>query len=234
MTSRRSLVLALAFAGALPLAAEDLTVVSKVTMGDKSSTSTQYMTATKSRTNDGQSDSIIDFPTGKMTFIDHKAKTYWETTLEEMAAHMDRLYRDVKGNPMLEKMFGGSEEVTVERGKGSRKIAGYDCDEYTLSMGPSFEFEVCAAKGLQPPPQYYEGRKLSYASMGPMGQRFSKMFDEMKKIKGYPIATDMDADMGMVKIQTSSEATEVKKSPIPASTFDIPAGYAKKPSPFKR
>ena len=56
----------------------------------------------------------------------------------------------------------------------------------------------------------------------------------MKKIKGYPIATDMDADMGMVKIQTSSEATEVKKTPIPASTFDIPAGYAKKPSPFKR
>ena len=234
MTSRRSLVLALAFAGALPLYAEDLTVVSKVTVGDKSSTSTQYMTSTKSRTNDGQNDSIIDFPTGKMTFIDHKAKTYWETTLEEMAAYMDRLYRDVKGNPMMEKMFGGSDEVTVERGKNSRKIAGYDCDEYILSMGRSFEIEVCAAKGLQPPPQYYEGRKLSYASMGPMGQRFSKMFDEMKKIKGYPIAMDMDADMGMARIQTSSEATEVKKGPIPASTFDVPAGYSKKPSPFKR
>lgn len=234
MTSRRSLVLALAFAAAVPLCAEDLTVVSKVTVGDKSSTSTQYMTSTKSRTNDGQNDSIIDFPTGKMTFIDHKAKTYSETTLEEMAAYMDRLYRDVQGNPMLERMFGGSDEVTVERGKESRKVAGYDCDEYTLSMGRSFEFEICAAKGLQPPPQYYEGRKLSYASMGPMGQRFSKMFDEMKKVKGYPIALDMDVDMGMAKIQTTSEAIEVKKGPIPASTFDLPAGYAKKPSPFKR
>ena len=234
MTSRRSLFLALAFAAALPLCAEDLTIVSKVTVGDKSSTSTQYMTSTKSRTNDGENDSIIDFPTGKMTFIDHKAKTYSETSLEEMAAYMDRLYKDVKGNPMMETMFGGSDEVTVERGKGSRKIAGYDCDEYTLSMGRSFEFEICAAKGLQPPPQYYEGRKLSYASMGPMGQRFSKMFDEMKKIKGYPIAMDMDADMGVMKIQTSSEATEVKKGAIPASTFDLPAGYAKKPSQFKR
>jgi hypothetical protein len=235
MKSHRSFVIALTFMALAPLlAAEDLTVVSKVTVGDKSSTSTQYMTSTKSRTSDGQSDSIIDFPTGKMTFIDHKAKTYWETTLEEMAAYMDRLYRDVKGNPMLEKMFGGSDEVTVERGKESRKIAGYDCDEYTLSMGRSFEFEVCAAKGLQPPPQYYEGRKLSYASMGPMGQRFSKMFDEMKKIKGYPIAMDTDVDMGMAKIQTSSEAIEVKKGAIPASTFDLPAGYAKKPSPFKR
>ena len=234
MTSRRSLVLALAFAAALPLCAEDLTVVSKVTVGDKSSTSTQYMTSTKSRTNDGQNDSIIDFPTGKMTFIDHKAKTYWETTLEEMASYMDRLYKDVKGNPRMEKMLGGSDEVSVERGKTSRKIAGYDCDEYTLSMGRSFEFEICAAKGLLPPPQYYEGRKLSYASMGPMGQRFSKMFDEMKKIKGYPIAMDMDADMGMMRIQTSSEATEIKKGAIPASTFDLPAGYSKKSSPFKR
>ena len=235
MKSHRSLVIALAFAFAAHLlAAEDLTVVSKVTVGDKSSTSTQYMTSTKSRTNDGQNDSIIDFPTGKMLFIDHKAKTYWETTLEEMTAYMDRLYRDVRGNPMMEKMLGGSDDVTVERGKNSRKIAGYDCDEYILSMGRSFEFEICAAKGLQPPPQYYEGRKLSYASMGPMGQRFSKMFDEMKKIKGYPIAMDMDADMGMARIQTSSEATEIKKGPIPASTFDLPAGYAKKPSPFKR
>jgi hypothetical protein len=169
-----------------------------------------------------------------MTFIDHKAKTYWETTFEEMAAYMDRLYKDVQGNPMLERMFGGPDAVTVERGKTARKVAGYDCDEYTLTMGSSFEFEICAAGALQPPPQYYEGRKLSYATMGPMGKRFSKMFDEMKKIKGYPIAMDMDADMGMAKIQTSQEATEIKKGAIPASTFDLPAGYAKKSSPFKK
>lgn len=231
---RPALALALALLLAPILAAEDLTVVSKVTVGDHSGTSTQYITSTKSRSTDGQSDSIIDFPTGKLTLIDHKAKTYWETTLEEMAAYMDKLEKDMKGNPMLAGMLGGSDAVSVERGKGTRKIAGYDCDEYTMKMGESFEFDVCAAKGLDPPPQYYEGRKLSYASMGPMGKRFSKMFDEMKKVKGYPIALDMDVDMGMAKISTKTEATEVKKGPIPASTFDVPAGYAKKPSPFKK
>jgi hypothetical protein len=40
--------------------------------------------------------------------------------------------------------------------------------------------------------------------------------------------------MGMAKMATRSEAVEVKKGAIPASTFDIPAGYAKKPSPFKK
>lgn len=231
---RPALALALAAALAPALAAEDLTVVSKVTVGNQSGTSTQYMTSTKSRSTDGQSDSIIDFPTGRLTFIDHKTKSYWETTLEEMAAYMDKLEKDLKGNPMLASMFGGPDAVSVERGKGTRKIAGYDCDEYTMKMGESFEFDVCAAKGLQPPPQYYEGRKLSYAAMGPMGKRFAKMFDEMKKVKGYPIALDMDVDMGMTKMSTTSEATEVKKGAIPASTFDIPAGYAKKPSPFKK
>lgn len=148
---RPGLALALAALLAPALAAEDLTVVSKVTVGDKSGTSTQYITSTKSRSTDGQSDSIIDFPTGKLAFVDHKAKTYWETTLEEMAAYMDKLEKDMKGNPMLASMFGGSDAVSVERGKGTRKVAGYDCDEYTMKMGESFEFDVCAAKGLQPP-----------------------------------------------------------------------------------
>jgi hypothetical protein len=231
---RAASVLVFASALALPLAAEDLTIVSKVTMGDKSGSSTQYMTSTKSRSTDGQADSIIDFPTGRLTFIDHKTKTYWETTLEEMAAYMDKLEKDMKGNPMLANMFGGPDDVSVTKGKGSRKVVGYDCDEYTMKMGESFAFDLCAAKGLQPPPQYYEGRKLSYAAMGPMGKRFSKMFDEMKKIKGYPLALDMDVDMGMARMATRSEAVEVKKGAIPASTFDIPAGYAKKPSPFKK
>ena len=221
-------------AAALPLPAEDLTVVSKVTMGDRSGTSTQYLTATKSRSSDGENDTIIDFPTGHMTFIEHKSKSYWETSVEEMAAYMDSLYRDVKDNPMLASMFGGPDAVSVEKGKGARKIAGYACDDYTMKMGENFVFEICAAPGLQAPPQYYEGRKLSYAAMGPMGKRFAKMFDEMKKIKGYPLASDMDVDMGMMKMRTSSEATEVKKGAISASTFDLPAGYKKKSSPFKR
>ena len=234
MTSHRTLALALALTAALPIAAEDLTIVSKVTTRGESGTSTQYMTSTKSRATDGQADSIMDFSTGKLTFIDHKTKTYWETTMEEMAAFMDKLEREMKGNPMAERMFGGSGEVTVERGKRSRKIAGYDCDDYTLKMGDSFRFDVCAAPGLQTPPRYYEGKKAAYAAMGPMGRRFATMFDEMRKVKGYPIALDMDVDTGMAKISSTSEATEVKKGPIPESTFDLPAGYKKKPSPFNR
>jgi len=232
-SGRFLLALSLAAAIAPPLAAEDLTVVSKIRMGDHSGTSTQYVTSTRSRTTDGQTDSIIEYPTGRMVFIDHKKKEYWETTIQEMAAYMDKLEKDMKDNPMVASMFGSEDDIEVEKGKGSRKIAGYDCDAYTMSMGRSFVFELCAAKALQPPPQYYDGRKLSYAAMGPMGKRFAKMFEEMKKIKGFPLSLDIDMDLGMMKQHTLSEAIEVKKGPIPDSTFEIPAGYKKKPSPLK-
>ena len=51
------------------------------------------------------------------------------------------------------------------------------------------------------------------------------------------LANGIDCDESrtiMMKMRTSSEATEVKKGAIPASTFDLPAGYKKKSSPFKR
>jgi hypothetical protein len=231
---RRILAFAVAFAGALSLAAQDLTVVSKTTIDGKSGTSTQWMSSTKSRTSDGNSDAIMEFKTGRMAFVDHKKKEYWETTMEEMASYFDALMKDVKGNPMFEQMFGGPDTVKVEKLKTSQKVAGYDCDEYEMSMGSALVFEFCAAKGLKPPPQYYEGRKLSFASMGPMGTRYMKMFDEMRKIEGYPLAQVMDVDLGVVKQRHLSEAIEVKKGPIPESTFEVPAGYKKGKSPFKR
>jgi hypothetical protein len=234
MSRRRIFVASIAFAGALSLAAQDLTIISKTSMGDRAGTSTQYLSSTQTRTTDGQSDAIIEFKTGRLVFVDHKKKEYSETSMEEMAAYFDSLQRDLKGNPMFEAMFGGTDDVKVEKLKTSRKVAGYDCDDYELSMGEALVFGFCSAKALQPPPQYYEGRKYSFASMGPMGKRYMKMFEEMKKIEGFPLSLEMDIDMGVVKQTTLSEATEVKKGPIPESVFEIPAGYKKTKSPFKR
>lgn len=231
---RRALAFSFAAAFALTLPAQDLTVISKTTMGGRTGTSTQYMSSTKSRTSDGQTDTIIEFKTGRYVFVEHKKKAYWETTVEEMASYFASLEKNMKGNPMFDAMFGGSDDVKVEKGKSSRKIAGYDCDDYTMSMGAAFVVEFCAAKGLKPPPQYYEGRKFSFASMGPMGKRYTKMFDEMRKIEGFPLTLEMDVDMGGAKQKTLSEATEVKKGPIDESVFAIPAGYKKTKSMFKR
>ena len=134
----RRLVLALSIAAAaLPLWGQDLTVVSKTTVGDRAGTSTQYMTSTKSRSTDGQTDSIVEFATGRFLFMDHNTKEYWESSTQEMAAYFDKAEQSMKGNPVFESMFGGPDDVVIEKGKGSRKIAGYDCDEWRRRPGIS-------------------------------------------------------------------------------------------------
>jgi hypothetical protein len=55
----------------------------------------------------------------------------------------------------------------------------------------------------------------------------------MRKVKGLPLSTAIHAKMMTVKIDTLQEATQVSKDPVPASAFEVPAGYNKKDSPFK-
>ncbi len=219
----------------LPAAAEDLTVVSTVTGGKGGPmTATQYMTADKVRTSDGRLDTIFDVASGRMIHVDHKKKTYWETSLEEMRAQFAEVEKMLDENPMMANMLGGATTVEVNKGSGSREIAGYACEQYLMTMGQKFKFEIWAAPGLKTPAQYYDARKMVYATMGPMASRFDKMFEEMKKIEGFPLYTKIDTGVMGMKIQSVSEATEVRKGPIPDGTFEPPAGYKKKKSPHEK
>lgn len=215
--------------------AEDLTIVTRVTPPKgKPSTTTQYITADKIRTGDGNGDTIVDVTSGQLTFIDHKKKTYYQTSLQEMRAHFAQFEEMLQSNPILEKMLGGAKEVSVEKTSETREIAGYACTKYVLSMGEKFVFEIWATSALKPPIQYYDARKMAYATVGPLAGRFEKMFDEMKKIDGFSLATVVDTKIMGMNLHSESEATEVKKGPVPASAFEPPAGYKQKKSPFAK
>jgi hypothetical protein len=225
-TFTSALVLMAAVAGA------DLTVVSKVSAGKgEGSTQTQYISTGKLRTSDPQNDTIFDYETGKIVFIDNKKKEYYETTVEEMSAMFAELEEQMKAMPLG---MGKMGEVTFEKLKDVKAIAGYDCEHYVLTMGDQMTFDVWAAPKLEAPHQYFEARKVGYAAMGPMGRRFERMFEQMKKVKGFPLSVNTKAKMMMMKIDTLSEATEVKTDPIAPSVFDLPKGYKQKDSPFKK
>ena len=71
----------------------------------------------------------------------------------------------------------------------------------------------------------------------PMFQGLAKLTDEMKKIQGFSLADSTSMKMMGKDMQTSREASEVKKGAIPASTFDVAAiapGYKKVASPSAR
>ena len=216
---------------AVSVPAQDLTVQSKFTMGNSESPMTQYITSEYGRSSSAQADSIVHFPSGRMTMIDHKKKQYWEATVEDMAAYWEKLTRDMRGTP-LEDMFGTRDDPKLEKLPGKQKFAGYDCERWSLSIGDVLEMDLWAAPGLQPPQRYYDSRKLSTTAMGPMGQLFQKVYDELRKVKGFPLSTAIIIRTPMSRTQTLEEATEVRKGAIPASTFQVPDGYKKVKSPF--
>lgn len=219
---------------AMPVAAEDLTIVSSVKGGKDPMTQTQYLTADRTRTHTGDQDVIVEIASGRIVTIDHKKKEYTETTFAEMAAMMKKMEADFAKMPgFLQKTMGGSlKPVTVQKGSAPRKIAGYDCTQYTLAMGEDMAFVIWAAPALEVPAKYVEAMKSRAATMGPMARRFMAMYDEMAKIKGYPLSFASNFKMAGRKMDTLVEATEVKKGPIPASAFAVPVGYKKKASPF--
>jgi hypothetical protein len=226
--------LSLACLAALPALAEDLTIVSTVKAKERTGTSTQYLSTTKARTSNGDTDTIFDYSTGAMIMVDNRKQEYYETSAAELAAMFDRMRQMGANNPLGGLLGGKVSEVSVQKVEGARKIAGYDCDHYLLSMGDDMKFDIWSAPDLKAPMQYYDASKAPYAAMGPLGMRFEKMFEEMKKIKGFPLSTGINAKMMMIKLDTLVEATEVKKDPIPPTAFDPPAGYKKRDSPFKK
>jgi hypothetical protein len=224
-----------ALAAGLPrlAAAEDLTIVSTVTTPRGTTrTQTQYLSTSRMRLSGEERDTIVDLVSGRITILDNRRKEYSETTLDELRAFLDQIDSAMAGRPIFDRAIGATASVSVEKGPGGRKVAGYDTEPYILTMGDSMRMEVWTTTALEPPARYFDARKVLYASMGPMGRRFDRLFDEMKKIKGFPLATALDYRMRVARRQVSTEATEVRKGPIPEAVFTAPSDYKKTESPF--
>jgi hypothetical protein len=228
-------------------AAEDLTVVSKESSSRGGGTSTLYISATKIRLSDPLHDTIFDVGSGKMAVIDPQKKQYWESSAEEREAGFRQVEEQMKKTQdqlaslppaIREKMAGATgavgASITVQKGTGTKKIAGYDCEQYLISMGESIKIEKWVTQDLQMPLTLFDAQKATFAG-NPMLKNFARMADEMKKIKGFPLGeTTTIKGLPGVGGETSREATEVKKGPIDPSVFVIPAGYTKVEWPFAR
>jgi len=257
MNTRRMLaVAAVASIVAVPALAEDLTIVFKTTGSGGAGTTTHYFSSERMRTGDAESETIMEYAAGKIVSIDHKKKEYSEITLAEMeaamkaaAAKMEEANAQMASMPpavrqkMEQMMGGGASAVTVTKG-GTRQVAGYTCQDYAVAMGQTMTTKICATTALQFPAPNVDYRKFqsfagSAATMAnnPMFKSMGKMADEMKKIEGFTIAESTSMKMMGRSMDSSKEAVEIKKGPIPASAFDVAAiakGYKKVAHPVTK
>lgn len=249
------LVAAMLSAGAFA-SAEDLTIVSKVSKdGGTPQTSTSYLTNDRIRMAHGDGrDAIIDYKASQMISIDNNKKTYSITTqkeMDEMAAKLEEQMNSPEVKKAREAMKDlppeqrraiesfGAGLVEVEKVGTSRKVAGYTCENYTLKIGGMSRSDECLSTELKFPVQafgmykkYMESMRAAMGAIGAMGIDYEKMKEQFAKLKGYPLANTTTIDVMGHKSVTQSEVVEIKHTPIPASVFEIPAGYTKVDSPM--
>jgi len=242
--------LSIVVAAALPAFADDITLTSKAMHDGKATTSVAYMSKDHARIAHGDGkETILDATTGQMTAIDHAKKTYYVTTREDMdkfaakmqekmnSPEMKKAQEAMKNQPAMAGMF----EVDVKDTGVSRRVAGYSCEVWTFSVGNMSTTEECLTNDLQFPMQLWEmyrknsdSMKNMMSSMGPMASSLTRMQEKMKKMKGYPIASKTTVDVMGHKTVVESELIDVKRGPIPASTWAIPAGYTRVENPMMK
>jgi len=206
----------------------------------------RYYTSRFQRTNNDKdrTDSLTDYRDFTMYTIDHKKKTISKITLDDAtkiiklsSAEMQNEMQ--KADPETKKMmesifgdsglFGGSGPAKAEKA-GTEKVAGRTCNKWKITIGKSV-FNISADPALEMPLPKGDAEKASKLkealsmSMPGMGDTLVKLEQEMSKIKGVPLKTDMQMSMGPVTIRTLEEATKIEEGPIPASVFDLPKGY---------
>ena len=101
-------------------------------------------------------------------------------------------------------------------------IAGYATQKYHVAMG-SMEMDMSVAPALVLPAVYYDVMK-ALAPANPMID-MKKLYEEFKKIKGTPLKTVTNMKMMGQSMTTTELVTSVDKGAIPASVFEVPAGY---------
>lgn len=240
-------ILAATGSASMTCMADDMTVISKVsTNGQPGGTETSYISSDHIRHSESKgNDVIIDLKNGTMTNIDTKKKTYFIMTkqdMEAMQAAMAARMNDPKMKQAMAFMQGMSSSMAadteVKKTGVTRKVAGYACEEWLISMGGMVNMTECVTNDLKYPVQSwaaladFQGSMRKSMSFGPSAKAVADYAEKMKSIKGFPVASTSTVDAGITKITTATEVTDVSRTPIPASTWDVPAGFAKVENPM--
>jgi hypothetical protein len=251
----------LTLALAVPAAADDLTILSKVTRGgEPPMTATSYLTSDHVRVVQGDGrEMIADLKSGDITVVDGRKKQYFVVTRQDMdqlkariqqqanSPEMQRAQEQMKNLPpevqkrMQAAMGGLVSAVSVQKTGTTRKIAGYGCDNWTVSFGQISKTEQCLSTELPLPAQVWDSYRdftnnmMSMTSaMGPMAKGISDLREKMKDMRGYPLAVTTTANVLGHATTTTTEVVEVKRGAIPASAWQVPAGYTKIDNPMTK
>ena len=190
---------------------------------------THYMTPTREAFDIPSQLIIVDIETKTKTIADKAKQTYYVQTFADMLAETRRQREQVSE---LQEMQEGvpaqvrerlasmvcKEPVALRPSGATETIAGYEAKEYrNQSDGPSCQFSIWVAEGLEKPTQGRTWDAVRGLGRGLTAQ--AEFYAEAAKLKGLPLRT--------TNPHNTVEAVEVTKEPVPPAVFTVPSGYTR-------
>lgn len=165
---------------------------------------------------------VIDLKKNVMYIINYGGKSYVETTLP-----LD--YAKLLPEQMAAMAGMMSMTATVTPGTEKKKIGNWNCQLYNMNlsvMGMAMPMKIWASTDVP-----FNAAK--YAALFANLMKGQMRLDdasvkEFQKIKGFQIATEMNAEIMGAKMHTTSEVTEIAVKDAPAGIYGAPKGFLKK------
>jgi hypothetical protein len=199
----------------------------------------------------GRSGSMIfDAAAKKIVMIDPEKKTYHELTEAEAKAMKERMdgmkaqmAEQLKNMPpeqrkqMEERLnrmgAGGAVEIKYDSLGKKKKIAGFDCEMYKVTVGTFSSSEACIApwsSNLVTKAEAEQFRK-SFADLEKTFSGLSAMrSSDWSKAPGIPIEQTHLGQDG--KPEWTTTLKSISRGSIPTSQFQVPAGFTKQDMPM--
>jgi hypothetical protein len=193
-----------------------------------------------------------------VVMVDDKRKQYREMTREDMkkmaeqaGAAMKRMQEQMKNmkpeqRAMMEKMMGnkipggmgGSDKPDVWEAKNLNKtgtVEGRTCQVWTMSRNGALFEELCVVPynslpGKENLDKVFKDMAAAFGDLAKANPSADQTAKAFASINGYPVRTRFYEGDGKFR-PTETVLTKWVEESVPASTFDVPAGYKKMEMP---
>jgi hypothetical protein len=129
--------------------------------------------------------------------------------------------------PMASKM---QMSAVVTPTSETKTIGSWPCTGYDVAltvMGMPMTMRVWASTAV-PAALLESAAKVTPVFLQGQMRLTDESVKEFSKIRGFQVATEVNADLGGARMHTTTEVIEIVEKPAPGGTFDPPAGYTQK------
>lgn len=161
-------------------------------------------------------------PGGVRTVVLHR---FAEPDLSYFVNDAAKTYSVIDARQLKDQTKGAAkdDETYAVKKAGKDSVAGFSCDRASVTGSKGTQFELCVSNDILGGGAWI--RSMQRRSAGEGGALVKAMQDA--GVEGYPVRwVTKDRDGGTMTV----ELVSAKRQAVPASTFEVPAGYKKSDS----